>query len=74
MDYKLREYQQQASDAGVAFFNNKKSPNSVIVIPTGGGKSLVIADITNRLGGKTLILQPNKEILIQHDLCYQNRF
>lgn len=66
MDYKLREYQQQASDAGVAFFNNKKSPNSVIVIPTGGGKSLVIADITNRLGGKTLILQPNKEILIQN--------
>lgn len=52
MSYVLRDYQQKASDAAVSFFANKVKKNNVImVLPTGAGKSLVIADIANRLEG-----------------------
>lgn len=64
--FKLREYQQQASDRAVHFFNSKTNKNSIIVLPTGSGKSLVIADIANRLDGHTLVFQPSKEILEQN--------
>lgn len=65
--YHLRDYQQQASDAAVAFFNDRKSKkNAIMVLPTGSGKSLVIADIASRLEGYTLVFQPSKEILEQN--------
>ena len=51
MSYVLRDYQQKASDAAVSFFNNKaKKTNTIMVLPTGSGKSLIIADIAARLG------------------------
>lgn len=69
MKYKLRDYQQQASDAAVRFFGDKKMKrNAIMVLPTGAGKSLVIADIANRLEGHTLVFQPSKEILEQNYL------
>ena len=53
--YKLRDYQQKTSDAAVNFFANKaKKNNAIMVLPTGAGKSLVIADIASRLEGHTL--------------------
>lgn len=65
--YKLRDYQQKASDSAVSFFNNKaKKSNAIMVLPTGSGKSLIIADIANRLDGHTLVFQPSKEILEQN--------
>lgn len=66
MAFTLRPYQQQASDAGVNFFSTKGDWHGIEVLPTGSGKSLVVADIANRLDGDTLILQPNKEILAQN--------
>lgn len=67
MSYQLRDYQQKASDAATAFFKDQsRSNNSVIVLPTGSGKSLVIADIASRLNAPTLIFQPSKEILEQN--------
>lgn len=67
MNYVLRDYQQKASDAAVNFFNNKaKKNNAIMVLPTGAGKSLVIADIASRLDGHTLVFQPSKEILEQN--------
>lgn len=67
--YKLRDYQQQASDAAVRFFSDKhKKRNAIEVLPTGAGKSLVIADIASRLEGHTLVFQPSKEILEQNYL------
>lgn len=69
MTYKLRDYQQQASDAAVRFFGDKKMKrNAIMVLPTGAGKSLVIADIASRLKGHTLVFQPSKEILEQNYL------
>lgn len=67
MTYQLRDYQQKASDAAVSFFNNKaKKTNAIMVLPTGSGKSLIIADIAARLDGHTLVFQPSKEILEQN--------
>lgn len=64
--YRLRDYQQQASDAAVRFFNDREKGNAIMVLPTGAGKSLVIADIASRLEGHTLVFQPSKEILEQN--------
>ena len=67
MTYQLRDYQQQASDAAVSFFNDKKKKhNALIVIPTGGGKSWIIADIAKRLNENVLVFCPSREILIQN--------
>ncbi len=66
MAYILRPYQQQAADAGVRFFSTKGDYHAMEVLPTGSGKSLVVADIANRLDGDTLVLQPSKEILQQN--------
>ena len=63
MSYILRDYQQQASDSAVTFFNNKtKKTNAIMVLPTGSGKSLIIADIAARLDGHTLVFQPSATI------------
>lgn len=66
MVYTLRPYQKQASDAAVQAFKSKSDSNGILVLPTGAGKSLVIADIAHRLDGPLLILQPSKEILEQN--------
>lgn len=64
--YKLRDYQQRASDAAVNFFLSDDKENAIEVLPTGSGKSLIIADIAARLGRPVLIFQPSKEILEQN--------
>lgn len=65
--FKLRDYQQKASDAAATFFQDtKKKTNAIMVLPTGSGKSLIIADIASRLDGHTLVFQPSKEILEQN--------
>lgn len=56
----LRPYQNEAVAAALAH------DNGILVLPTGSGKSLVIAGIVNALPGKTMIFQPNKEILEQN--------
>lgn len=68
MKYELRDYQRSASDAAVSFFQNTKNSkhNGLLILPTGAGKSLVIADIASRIEEPLLVLQPNKEI------CEQN--
>ena len=66
MKYELRQYQKEASDAAVAFFNSKEKKNSLIIAPTGSGKSIIIADIAYKLNGNVLVLVPNKEILEQN--------
>ena len=55
-----------ASDAAVGAFTSEGKGNGLLILPTGAGKSLVIADIAHRLDGPLLILQPSKEILEQN--------
>lgn len=64
--YELRDYQQEASDAAVKFFQTRNRDNGIIILPTGAGKSLVIADIAYRLDAPVLVFQPSKEILEQN--------
>lgn len=68
MTYTLRPYQRQASDAAVKFFNDKASAkhNGLLILPTGAGKSLVIADIASKIDEPLIVLQPSKEILEQN--------
>ena len=62
----LRDYQKEASDRAIEFFNSDRKSNAIMVLPTGSGKSLVIADIAHRLNEPVLIFQPSKEILEQN--------
>lgn len=64
MNYILRDYQQQSVSRARQCLNTKK--NGILVLPTGAGKSLVIASIANETGGKVIVLQPTKEILEQN--------
>lgn len=67
MTFKLRDYQQKASDAAVSFFlDDTKKHNALIVAATGSGKSLIIADIAYRLDSDVLVFCPQKEILQQN--------
>ena len=59
--YKLRPYQQDAVDATIAHFRLEKSP-AVIVLPTGAGKSLVIAELARVAHGRVLVLAHVKEL------------
>lgn len=63
--FELREYQKEAVAAGISHMQKKNAP-WIIVLPTWSGKSLVIANIIKQLEGKTIILQPSKEILEQN--------
>lgn len=64
MTYTLRPYQEQAVSR-LIWANQFPEPD-ICVLPTGSGKSLVIADLAHKLGQHTLILQPSKEILEQN--------
>ena len=66
MKFVLRDYQQAASDAALSFFQSPSDRNGLLIIPTGGGKSIVIADIAFRLDTPLLVLQPSREILSQN--------
>lgn len=65
--YELREYQQEAVDKAVRYFRDPFEKTGVIeVLPTGSGKSLIIAGIARELNQPILIFQPSKEILEQN--------
>ena len=70
MGLQLRNYQKAASDAAVKYFleedkRKHKYCGGLIVCPTGGGKSHLIADIAHRLNAPILIFAPSKELLLQ---------
>jgi predicted helicase len=65
MKYTLRDYQQRASDAAVNYFTSNTKGNGLLILPTGAGKSLVIADIASKVDEPLIVLQPNKEILMR---------
>jgi len=66
LSYILRDYQLEAVTKGIEFFNGNSKKNSVIVAPTGSGKSLIIANIAKSLNGHTIVFQPSKELLEQN--------
>ena len=66
MQYQLRPYQKEASNAALKAFTGKSNANGILVLPTGAGKSLIIADIAYKLDSPLLVFQPSKEILLQN--------
>lgn len=68
--YTLRPYQKQAVDTAVAFFRSNATDNAIEILPTGAGKSLVIANIALGVGEPILVFQPSKEILEQNYAKY----
>jgi len=62
----LRDYQQEAVDKAVEYLKARHTHNGLLVLPTGSGKSLVVAGIIKALDEPTLVLQPSKEILWQN--------
>lgn len=63
--YKLRDYQQQAVQNVIKFFQKSREP-AMIVLPTGAGKSLVIAELTRIAQGRVLVLAHVKELVEQN--------
>lgn len=69
--YTLRPYQQEAVDNTLKYFRKKREP-AVIVLPTGAGKSLVIAELAKIAKGRVLVLAHVKELVEQNHLKYQS--
>ena len=69
--YKLRSYQQEAVDATLRHFRKGRSP-AVIVLPTGAGKSLVIAELARIARGRVLVLAHVKELVEQNHDKYKS--
>lgn len=68
--YQLRPYQQQAVDAVIQYFRRRSEP-AVLVLPTGAGKSLVIAELARKAKGRVLVLAHVKELVAQNHGKYQ---
>ncbi len=69
--YKLRDYQQNAVNNVIKFFQKKREP-AVIVLPTGAGKSLVIAELARIAKGRVLVLAHVKELVEQNHEKYKS--
>lgn len=61
----LRPYQEDAIERAL-WSIDKFDNNSLVVLPTGSGKSILSAGIADSLNREVLILQPSKEILEQN--------
>ncbi len=69
--FKLRPYQQEAVDATLKHFR-KSAESAVIVLPTGAGKSLVIAELARLARRKILVVTHVKELVEQNHAKYQS--
>lgn len=65
--YKPRPYQSEAARAAVDFLlDDSRKGNGLLVLATGLGKSICLAEIANILNDKVLVFCPSKEILEQN--------
>ncbi|GGI77073.1 DEAD/DEAH box helicase family protein [Shewanella gelidii] len=62
---KLRDYQTQAVNAAVNHFRQSQQ-SAVLVLPTGAGKSIVIAELARIARGRVLVLTHVKELVAQN--------
>ncbi|WP_189444161.1 DEAD/DEAH box helicase [Salinicola rhizosphaerae] len=65
----LRPYQTQAVDNVISHFRGSDDP-AVVVLPTGSGKSLVIAELARRARGRVLVLAHVRELVEQNHAKY----
>jgi len=73
MAFQPRPYQSESINLSVDFLKgNSNQKSGLVILPTGSGKSVVIAKIIEPLEGKTVVLQPSKEILEQNYEKFSN--
>jgi len=60
----LRGYQQTAISKAKTALKNKK--NTLLILPTGAGKTVVMSALASEIKGKTLIVQHRQEVLQQN--------
>lgn len=70
--FKLRSYQEESVNCGVEVMSSSSPCKEVLVLPTGAGKSIIIAEIAKKLDGNILIVQPSKELLSQNLKKFQH--
>jgi DNA repair protein RadD len=70
MTPELRPYQSQAVGRVVEHFRASHAP-AVVVLPTGSGKSLVIAELARLARGRVLVLAHVRELVEQNHAKYQ---
>ncbi len=68
--FELRPYQKDSVRAVVEHFRGSSDP-AVVVLPTGAGKSLVIAQLARLARGRVLVLAHVKELVEQNHAKYQ---
>ncbi|OLQ90201.1 ATP-dependent helicase [Vibrio panuliri] len=68
--YTLRPYQADSVKAVIHYFRKHTTP-AVIVLPTGAGKSLVIAELARLARGRVLVLAHVKELVEQNHAKYE---
>ncbi|EKO3439647.1 DEAD/DEAH box helicase [Vibrio fluvialis] len=68
--YTLRPYQADSVKAVIHYFRQHSTP-AVIVLPTGAGKSLVIAELARLAKGRVLVLAHVKELVEQNHAKYE---
>lgn len=66
MPYQLRDYQKESSDIAVERLQRNENKPFLLILATGAGKSIIIADIARKLADPVLVLQPSKELLEQN--------
>lgn len=67
--YELRPYQHEAVQMTLKHFRRERSP-AVIVLPTGAGKSLVIAELARLAKGRVLVMAHVRELVEQNHAKY----
>ncbi|WP_086773626.1 DEAD/DEAH box helicase [Vibrio coralliirubri] len=68
--YTLRPYQADSVKSVIHYFRKHQTP-AVLVLPTGAGKSLVIADLARLAKGRVLVLAHVKELVEQNHEKYE---
>lgn len=73
--YKLRDYQSECVDTAINWLKSTTSPGLIEAF-TASGKSIIIAEIARKItsltnGKKVLVLQPNRELLMQNAEKYR---
>ena len=72
MEYKLRPYQEKCVETCHNYFKyGKSNDNPIACLPTGSGKSLIIASLAKILGDGVLVINPQKELLEQNYAKYE---
>lgn len=69
--YELRPYQKEAVEATIRNFRLNRDP-ALLVLPTGAGKSLVIAELARIAKGRVLVLAHVKELVEQNHAKYES--